>query len=140
MNEKKESKHRRIYLANELLRKIGGCGCKFFNNDNVMSFFDTDSRGRIWFHDSYSCKAIYTHSRGRWLGFSHGGTMKTLIEGLRDFIRTGEKLRPVIFGPWPRWVCGGDLWGYGGDMLQIRSVAMHLGIIPLTQAAGREEG
>ena len=32
-------------------------------------------------------------------------------------------------GPWPQWMCEGDLWGYGDDMQTVRAKALELGII-----------
>jgi hypothetical protein len=51
------------------------------------------------------------------------------VEALRDFVRTGKKLPMAkYFGPWPGWLCGGDLWGYGEDMPLVRRAARTLGV------------
>lgn len=80
----------------------------------------------MWFLDDYTRKRIYTHYKGRWRGFTHGGTIKQLIESLRDYITRGELLPAGIFGPWPDWYCGGDLWGYDSAMETVRTKAMLL--------------
>jgi hypothetical protein len=63
-----------------------------------------------------------------WRGFSEGGTLRSLVEQLRDYIRTGKQVHPQSFGPWPQWYCDGDLWGYGDDMQQVRDKAISLEI------------
>lgn len=125
----------RVRRANELLRAIGGTGCHFFFHDGRFAYFHVDVWGAIWFHDSYTQRPIYTHSRGRWRGFTGGGTLRELVTALRDYIRTGNPIRPHLLGPWPEWLCGGDLWGYGEDMTQVRAAARRLGIIYIPEAA-----
>lgn len=121
------SKAARAAKANELLVAIAACGRRFFHHDGRVSRFDVDARGRVWFIDKYTQKRIYTHYRYEWHGFSEGGTLRVLIENLRDFIRTGQA-PDLGLGPWPAWVCGGDLWGYGEDMQKVQGAAACLGL------------
>lgn len=53
--------------------------------------------------------------------------MRALIEQLRNYIQTGNPQK-LSLGPWPKWICDGDLWGYGEDMQQVRDAATRLGI------------
>lgn len=123
-------KSQRADVANQMLEAIAGCGRRFFSHSGNTSRFEVDGRGRIWFIDGYKGRRIYTHYKYNWRGFTEGGTLRTLVERLRDFIRDGSKLPATIFGPWPEWVCGGDLWAYGADMAKVREAAQRLGITP----------
>lgn len=127
------AKRERAERANALLRTIAGCGRRFFANGDRVSAFEVDDRGRVWLRDKRTGALIYTHYAYRWRHFTEGGTLKSLCERLRDFIRTGEPQR-LNLGPWPQWICDGDLWGYGDDMRQVRQAAADLGIAPCPDA------
>lgn len=117
--------------ANDLLLVIATTGRKFFNHKGSVSQLERDSRGKVWFIDSYTKKRVYTHYRYDWRGFTNGGTMRWLIESLRDFIVHGTQIDcRKHFGPWPDWVCGnGDRWGYGAESMEtIRAEAKRLGV------------
>jgi hypothetical protein len=125
------TKDERASLANSFIDAIASCGRKFFFHNGRISRFEVDARGRVWFIDAYNERRIYTHYKYRWRGFSEGGTLRSLVEKLRDFIRTGEQPQ-LHLGPWPKWICDGDLWGYGEDMAKVRDAAT-----PLTAPAQR---
>lgn len=110
------TKSQRLQIANEIIRMIGSCGRTFFNYQDTISFFEL-IEGRLWFCDSYSKKQIYVAYRGKWRGFTNGGTMRSLIENLRDFITHRAPIK-AYFGPWPDWICEGDLWGYGKETME----------------------
>lgn len=139
-SNKRAERIERARRVNELLMFIGNRGRSFFRHGSRYAHMSVDLRGRIWFHDEYTQKEIYTHYQGRWKGFSGGGTLKALVVRLKDFIRTGEPLRGSWFGPWHECLCGGDVWGYGkGEMGCIRDYASELGIltrIPKLNAVG----
>lgn len=118
----------RCKTANELLLIISAHGRRFFYDSGSVCRMHVDLRGRVWFRDAYSGRSIYTHYRGRWRGFTHGGTLKALVESLRDFITGRRKTLPLgHLGPWPETVCRGDLWGYGGAaMCRVRAAAYAL--------------
>lgn len=124
-----EIKQERIGRVNKLLATIGNCGRRFFYHKGTYAKFSQDDRGKIWFQDHWSGKKIYTHYHGPWRGFSGGGTLKALVEALREHIITGEPINPYHFGPWHQSLCEGDLWGYGADMEQVRRMAKQLKII-----------
>ena len=113
------TKKDRAEQASRFLATIASCGRKFFAHNGRVSRFEVDDRGRIWFVDAYRERRIYTHYEGRWSGFSEGGTLRSLVCKLRDFIRTGEQQRLHI-----------DLWGYGSDMDSVRTAAVACGIVP----------
>lgn len=121
-------KKTRAEQASRFLTAIASCGRTFFAHNGRVSRFEVDDRGRVWFVDAYHERRIYTHYEGRWRGFSEGGTLRSLVCTLRDFIRTGEP-QGLHLGPWPDWVCNGDLWGYGADMATVRAAAEACGIV-----------
>lgn len=117
----------RARVVNQFLRLIASCGRRFFHQGARFAEMDVDRRGLVWFIDAHRGARIYTHRRGPWKEFSEGGTMETLVCRLRDYIRTG-KPQPLDLGPWPNWICEGDLWGYGGEMQWVRDAARSSGI------------
>jgi hypothetical protein len=123
------TKHERVEAVNRLIWVIAQYGRKFFRHGERVACFELDHRGRVWFVDAYSQKRIYTHYRYEWRGFTNGGTLRTLVEQMRDFIRTGEPQR-LNLGPWPTELCGGDLWAYGADMERVRLAAAANGVVP----------
>jgi len=116
----------RLDAANQFIRAMGETGrCFFYSDDNGFASLDIDERGRVWFTDDYSQKRIYTHYNGRWKGFTGGGTLKTLVECLRDFIKHGKFIRSEYFD------CnenGEHHWGYDPDaMVVVKAAAIDLG-------------
>jgi len=112
------TKSDRAEIANKVIAVIAAHGRRFFHHEGRVSRFEVDARGRVWLHDKYSGARIYTMQRGRWRGFTEGGTLKSLCEALRDYIRTGQPIRRGWFGPWPDYYCDGDLWGYGKEAME----------------------
>lgn len=102
----------RVEHANELIRLIASCGREFFRKGETVAHLEIDKHGKVWFVDDYSRCRIYTHYRYDWRGFSHGGTMRRLIERLRDYITKGEKLTSFIIAPRCSNKDGSNIWGY----------------------------
>lgn len=123
------ARKRRVTKANKLLLIIASNGRRFFRSGSFVAAFSVDERGRVWFHDDHSRRKLYTHRWPPRRGFCHGGTMASLVRELRDWIMHGKQVRCKTFGPWPDWVCGGDLWGYGDDMDIVRNYARQVGIV-----------
>ena len=133
MKEKDKQKVERLYNANELIKAIGTTGRKFFNypNKHGLGRFELGKQGSIWFVDGYTGKRIYLNHKYWQGGFSEGGTLRDLINDLKNYITNGKKFGypERHFGPWPMWLCEGDLWGYGDeDMGIVRKRAIELGI------------
>lgn len=122
-----EARKKRAEKANKFIRVIASCGRRFFGY-GVVSHFIVDNRGRVWFWDGGSGRKIYTHYRFQWRGFSEGGTLETLVRDLKEYIQQG-KVQISNLGPWPMWICDGDLWGYGDDMEKVRKAAKELVMI-----------
>ena len=115
-------KEERLEHANAMLVSISKYGRRFFHHDGRVTRLEFDKRGRVWCIDKYAGKRIYTHRTSmisRWKGFSDGGTLRALMEYARDYVIHGKPIRGSLFGPWPEWVCGGDLWGYGKAEMQL---------------------
>lgn len=117
-----ENKLHRIEHANAIILSMSGHGRRFFYNSkhDRVARFEIDSAGRLRFRDEYTDKCIALIHGGKWRGFTNGGTMRAIIEDLAQYIRTGKKIRNH-FGPWPDWICDGDLWGYGDDAGKVRA-------------------
>lgn len=81
--------------------------------------------GRLWYVDKWRESRIFVNydpvCRSGWgWKFSDGGTLLSLVRGLRDYIK-GDPLDMRHFGPFADWCCGGDPWGYGADMAVLRA-------------------
>lgn len=124
-------KLQRAQTCNDFLKVVAGCGRRFFAHKGSVSRFEIGRAGHVYFRDAYTGKAVYTAYKGRWRGFSEGGTLHSLVEQMADFIRTGTATRSSLLGPWPTWYCGGDLWGYGEAMPTVRAKGLELGIFAL---------
>ena len=119
----------RLNKANDLIKTIASCGRRFFAYQDRLAYLTFDARSRVWFVDEHTQKLICTHYKGRWKHFTHGGTLKKLVTSLKDFIIHEKPLRDSQLGPWPEWLCDGDLWGYEDDMDLVRAKAVELGIL-----------
>ena len=125
----RSTKLHRLAICNRILCVIASHGRRFFSQDADqprmanprVSSFSLDYRGRVWFTDRYTGRLIYVAHNGRWRGFSEGGTLRSLIKNMYLFIKDGTPIASWRFGPWPLWICGGDLWGYGDAMDVVRS-------------------
>jgi hypothetical protein len=114
----------RIKKANEFIEVVASCGRKFFRYENRVAYFFTDPRGRLWFRDAYTYKAIYVCYKYDWRGFSNGGTLRALIQSLRDYIRFGKPIWLGYFDPMRNGEC---YWAYGhGNMAIVRDAAERL--------------
>ncbi|WP_263147774.1 hypothetical protein [Pseudomonas sp. RIT-PI-AD] len=128
------AKRQRAEHVNQAIRIIANHGNRFFFNDKHQRYarVEVDDRGRVWFVDDYSNKRIYTHPTtwgGRWKGFSHGGTLRSLVELFRDYIRTGVPLTPS-------WL-GLNRWGGGEyDQPVMDAVRQQAGALPVFTQQG----
>jgi len=126
----------RIDEANRLLEHISRFGRRFFHDraSGRVARFETDADGRLRFRDDYTDHPVYVAYGGRWRHFSHGGTLRGLVEGLANYIRTGKPIPSGHFGPWPDHYCRGDLWGYGKqEMEKLRLAARGCACVAWTQ-------
>ena len=122
------NKNERLKNANEFLAVIASTGRKFFEHKGFVSTMEISSTGRVFFIDHFTKKRIYTHRKYcNWRGFTSGGTMKMIIERLRDFITKGHVMSASYF--MEEWGNGfSNPWGYGSDILKVGAAAKRLGI------------
>lgn len=147
------AKQARLEHANQLIRIIASHGRRFFyyggsnvwNPETKTSTFVPADRyaslelrnGRVYFIDSYSEKAVYTHPTpfgNDWRGFTNGGTLRSLVEDMRDYVLKGT--------PIPRWKIviqqrghqdlEGNIWGY--DVEGARAVRAAAYALPIVEA------
>lgn len=116
----------RANTCNVLLAVISTVGRRFFHYDGRVARFEVDDDGRVWLHDEYTEKRIYTHrpKHGHWRGFNHGGTFQYLVAEMRDFV-TGKTyaVSSGRFSIGPEWAH--DPWGYGADDMGVVYAAAH---------------
>jgi hypothetical protein len=135
------TKQERVAQANAVIQAISDHGRRFFYSgpgscparveacpEGRVARFEIDTLGRIWFRDDYTWKAIYVAYSGEWKGWSHGGTLRVLVQALRDFIRTGKPINYNFFCTRPAWMAGGEegtnIWGYSREAYQAVQVAV----------------
>ncbi|HDR9174350.1 TPA: hypothetical protein QDB23_001562 [Burkholderia vietnamiensis] len=126
------TKQERLDHSNRLIVAIASHGRRFFYSQQRDRFarLELDARGRVWFVDDYSGRRIYTHHSGRWRGFTHGGTLRSLVERMRDYITTGWQIPRGCIAP----RCSGaereNVWGYEPvAAAAVRAAAFELPII-----------
>lgn len=132
MSTKAQRKQERLEKANAVIQAISRHGRRFFYYDKTgaVSYFKLDERGRIWLVDKYTQKPVYVAYRYHWHRFTEGGTLRALIEALRDFIRTGEQISSGHFAGYPGWFAPGDPWGYGTEAMEaVRVEVMQTGAV-----------
>lgn len=136
----KKSQHsltlQRAELVNQVIRIIGNHGRRFFFDQkaNRYACMEVDQRGKIWLIDDYSYRRIFTHKTnwgGRWRGFSHGGTLRSLVGGFRDYIRTDEPMHPGYLGL--ERFDNSSIWGY--DIEGMHAVREQAGALPIFRQA-----
>lgn len=108
-----ELKRQRVQHANDLIKGIASYGRKFFESNGIVAHMEIDERGKVWFVDDYTRERIYTHYKGHWRHFTHGGTLRNLIEEIRDYISKGEPLHPGYIAP--SNFGSQNIWGYAED-------------------------
>lgn len=110
-------KAERLVHVNALIKTISDYGRRFFYSEknNVVAKLSIWRDGHIYFIDDYTLKAVYTAYHGRWSGFSHGGTLRSLIEALANYVRTGNRLSIDWIGPERMCITDGNIWGYAPD-------------------------
>lgn len=123
----------RAKQVNVLICAIAEAGVAFWNKRiGEVSSFSVDDLGRVYFYDSGSRSKLYMFNRA-WKrsrsGFSQGGTFKQMVDYLLAFVKDGEQAPACLFGPWPEYMCGGDIFGAGKDTAsRLREIAVCLGV------------
>lgn len=106
----------------------------YFEPADRYAYFEIRN-GRVYFIDDYTQKATYlakTGFRNNWRHFSHGGTLRALVEDMHEYIVNGT--------PVPRWRIviqqlgsnglEGNVWGYDVESARaVRDAAYALPIL-----------
>lgn len=111
-------KQERLELVNKVIAEIAKHGRKFFAHKERVCRLELDKQGRIYFIEAYSGSRIYTHYRGDWRKFEHGGTMRNLVQKFVEFVQTGKpniNLCHLGYNPYDDWMNG---WGYPPEELE----------------------
>jgi len=138
----KNEKQKRLESANQLIQIISSHGRRFFFNEKHQrtSSMVIDTGGKVYFIDDYTGKAIYTHKTGfhhGWRGFSHGGTLRTLVEMMRDYVTKGVQI-PAHYLGLERSFTNGNIWGYSPEEMQ--AVRDKASLLPIIKEAKRQDG
>lgn len=131
----KNEKIARLEQVNELIKVISSYGRRFFYDEasGRIAYMTMGKGGHLYFVDDYSLKLIYVAYSGRWSGFSHGGTLRNLIEAFSHYIRSGECLPLGLIGP-QRMDNQSNIWGYSNaEMEKCRQEALKTGVVALRQ-------
>lgn len=124
----------RMALANQVIKIIGTYGRRFFHNDRTGAYakFEIDPRGTVWFVDAKSQISIRIDKDNKtrhWMGFSHGGGLRDLVERLYEYIVSGRLVSHYNLG-FERYD-GSNVWGYPDeDMQKVREEAGALALFP----------
>lgn len=127
-------KRRRCEHVNQAITIIATHGRRFFFSAATGQYasIEVDAHGKVWWVDDYSGKRIYTHPTGfgsRWRGFTHGGTLRDLVEAFREYIVTGRQLSPLYLGPERHRISDGNIWGYAPEAMSV--VREQAGALPV---------
>ncbi len=126
----------RVEHANALIKVIAEHGRMFFDYKGTIATLELDKNGKVWFVDEYTKARVYTHYRGQWRGFNHGGALRDLVCTMRDYIVKGKPLSIEWIAP-TRWNPeNGDIWGYGKEAAAaVRAAAAGLPIFESKETA-----
>lgn len=115
----KEEKAIRVKHVNALIQTISKYGRRFFYNEenNCVASMMISKTGHLWFQDDYTRKLVYVAYVGRWHGFSHGGTLKQLIQRLADYVRDGKQISANWIGP--ERFDDSNIWGYSQEQMAL---------------------
>lgn len=103
----------RLQHANDLIKAISEHGRRFFwsERDKRLARLEMDERGKLWWIDNYRgtrvCVERFGGHEHRWQGFSHGGTLKRLVQMMRDYVKNDT--------PISSWYIAQDCWGYSPE-------------------------
>lgn len=103
----------RLQHANDLIKAISEHGRRFFWNerDKRLARLEMDDRGKLWWIDDYRGSRVCVERFGgrehAWRGFSHGGTLKSLVQMMRDYVKNDT--------PISAWYIAQDCWGYNPE-------------------------
>ena len=112
-NGKATDKHYRVDEANRIIQFIGDHGRRFLHRDGVYGTFYYHEDGRLRYIDEFTNRNISVWNKFWRHGFSHGGTLRGIIDALTAWIIHGTPV-PFPYGVhWPRHTGRKTTsWGY----------------------------
>jgi len=117
----KHSKHVRIAQANSFIRVIATNGRHFLSHGGTSGLLLFDDQQRVRYIDPFTKTHVFLYG-AKWKGFSEGGTMRSLVQCLRQYIQgvipTGDDLIKKL----PLHMD----WGYGPGMDAVRAAAQRI--------------
>ncbi|WP_208787097.1 hypothetical protein [Yersinia canariae] len=132
MVSSESTKQQRLDHANQLIGIIAAYGRRFFFDPRTerVAKLELNSTGRVFLIDEYTGKRIYTHFENRhWKGFNHGGTLRSLVIMMRNYICRGERIDAYYLGPERSSLCKGNIWGYPQEAIE--AVRSEAGLLPI---------
>lgn len=119
----------RCEYANRLIQVISSYGrCLFYSKKNdQVAYLSYDHR--VYLHDEGTGQRIEVRAGCPWPGFSHNGTIRDLVEQLRNYVMRAQRLDPVYIGI-DKLHGPGNVWGYPDDQIRLcRQAAMRLPVL-----------
>ncbi|MFW5399441.1 hypothetical protein V2A85_06975 [Yersinia sp. 1252 StPb PI] len=132
--EGESTKQQRLDHANQLIRIIAAHGRRFFYDTRTerVAQLELNNTGRVFLIDEYTGKRIYTHFENRhWKGFNHGGTLRSLVIMMRNYICKGERIDAYYLGPENSSLRKGNIWGYPEEAIE--AVRNEAGLLPIIE-------
>lgn len=126
----RKTKPARLELANRIITIISEHGRRFYSthaeNRNldqpkVVSRFELAGNGKLWLVDKYTKRRVYVAYEGRWRGFSEGGTLRSIVAHLRDWIVFSDPIPPALWGVCKDGAIRETHWGYDEEMEPCRN-------------------
>jgi len=109
----------RLKIANDFIKIISDHGRRFFYWKGKVGYLKIKNNRVYYVSESSDKEVCFSQSIHRIARkFSHGGTLMSLVVALRDYINGKDQLPLNHIGPWPKYLCNGDLWGYGKYEMQ----------------------
>lgn len=123
--KKNRLKLERLGNANKLLEAIASCGRRFFENyhesDRHVARFGENDTGHLYFFESWHRQWHYVSRNGEWYWFHNGGTLRSFVQSLIEYIKTGETMS-FSESYWTHWA-------YGDDIKTVIDCGVNLGVI-----------
>lgn len=88
---KNQDRQLRVEKANEFIAVIADCGRKFFAfphpGGTEIAKFSISDKGQIYFLNEWTREWIYVSRYGPYKGFTHGGTLHSLVSRIVEYIK-----------------------------------------------------
>lgn len=114
-----QEKQKRVADVNAVILAISRHGRRFFWSENkrTTAQMSLDQSGKVEFRCEHTGQMIPVSSNhgAAMLGFSHGGTLRSLVIAFGEYIQAGEKLHIDNIGLPRAFGSTGYVWGYSKE-------------------------